>query len=58
MYARARLEQALQALGDLLMDRGEPYTVVAIGGGALQFRGLTERSTEDIDVVAMLSTAR
>lgn len=47
------LEQALEALGDLLLDRRERFEVAAIGGGALVLLGLIERATEDIDLVAI-----
>jgi hypothetical protein len=54
MYERRTLEAALQALGELLTDRGHAHQVVAIGGGALSLVGLTERSTEDIDLVGLI----
>ncbi|MEO7734686.1 MAG: DUF6036 family nucleotidyltransferase [Kofleriaceae bacterium] len=54
MYDRTTLETALQALGDLLADRGQPYVVVAIGGGALSLLGLIDRSTEDVDLVGLI----
>jgi hypothetical protein len=41
-------------LGELLADRGQAHQVVAIGGGALSLLGLTERSTEDIDLVGIM----
>lgn len=55
MYDRGTLETALRALGDLLADRGETFVVVAIGGGALSYLGLVERSTEDIDLVGLIA---
>jgi len=55
MYERRTLESALQALSDLLADRGEHHVAVAIGGGALSFLGLIERSTEDIDLVGFVN---
>src|SRR4051812_2929469 len=55
MYDRQTFEAALNALGELLADRGQPYVVVAIGGGALSLLGLIERSTEDIDLVGLLA---
>ena len=55
MYERQTFERALHALGDLLTDRNETYVVVAIGGGALSFLGLVERSTEDIDLVGLVA---
>ncbi len=47
------LRDALIALGDLLADRGTPYDLVLIGGGALLLVGLTTRATKDLDVVAL-----
>jgi hypothetical protein len=47
------LRDALTALGDLLDDRGTPYDLVLIGGGALVLLGLTSRATKDLDVVAL-----
>jgi hypothetical protein len=55
---RQSLEDVLRALGDLLADRGSKYEVVAIGGGALSLLGLIERSTFDIDVVALHDRAQ
>src|SRR4051812_30397032 len=57
MYDRRHLETALQALGDLLADRGHEHRVVAIGGGgALSMLGLVERSTEDLDLVGVIES--
>jgi len=47
-----RLELALQTLGQVLLDRGLAYDLVAIGGGALLLQDLVQRPTEDIDIVA------
>lgn len=55
MYELSTFESALMAVGELLADRGERHAVVAIGGGALSFLGLIQRSTEDIDLVALLA---
>jgi hypothetical protein len=61
MYEWSKLELALQDLGNLLRDRGQLLKICVIGGGALNLLGLIQRSTEDIDVVALvdetLSTA-
>jgi uncharacterized nucleotidyltransferase DUF6036 len=54
MLAATDLEKALAALGELLADRGHHYEVVAIGGGALAILGLVERSTRDLDVIALV----
>jgi len=40
-------------LGQLLLDRGHHYEVVAIGGGGLLLIGLIDRPTKDLDLVAM-----
>ena len=53
MFDHASLKDALSAVGDLLEDRGERFEVIAIGGGALLLLGLIERSTRDLDLVAM-----
>lgn len=54
MYAWSKLDLALRDLGDLLRDRGHSITICVIGGGALNLLGLIQRSTEDIDVVALV----
>ena len=54
MYPRGVLEAALEALGELVADRGEAHVVVAIGGGALSLLGLMERATEDVDLVGVI----
>ncbi len=48
------LEQALKTLGALLADRGHYYEVVAIGGGGLLLLGHIERSTKDLDLIALV----
>ena len=53
MLDRQGLENALVTLGELLSDRNERFKVVAIGGGALSLTGLIDRSTHDIDLVAV-----
>lgn len=50
----AELDTALSMLGDLLMDRGLSYEVVAIGGGGLLLLGLMIRTTKDLDLVALV----
>lgn len=54
MFVAADLEEALSALGQLLLDRGETFEVVAIGGGGLLLVGLITRPTKDLDLVALL----
>jgi hypothetical protein len=48
----AQLEHALELLGELLMEEGSYYEVVAIGGGSLLLLNQIERSTKDLDLVA------
>jgi len=48
------MEQALEALGEVLEHRGVSCDVVVIGGGALQLLGLITRPTKDLDVVAFV----
>lgn len=50
------LEQALDALGQVLADRGQPQEVVAIGGASLLLLGLIQRPTKDIDLVALVGS--
>lgn len=52
MFRDADLEEALHALGQVLLARGEAYDVVVIGGGALLLLGLVARPTKDLDAVA------
>lgn len=47
------LEEALGILGQLLLDRGLCYEVVAIGGGGLLLLGHILRTTKDLDLVAL-----
>ncbi|MCE5316805.1 MAG: hypothetical protein LLG04_05515 [Parachlamydia sp.] len=48
------LEEALTVLGQLLADRGQYYEIVAIGGGSLLLLKLIERTTRDLDLVALI----
>lgn len=50
----ASLEEALTVLGQLLADRGYYYEVVAIGGGSLLLLKQIERTTKDLDLVALV----
>jgi hypothetical protein len=49
----ALLEEVLGALGEELVDAGETYDLVVIGGSALLALGLIPRPTRDVDVVAL-----
>jgi hypothetical protein len=48
-------DQVLAALGEQLAAAGERYELVVIGGSGLLALGLIERSTRDVDIVALLS---
>lgn len=50
-------EELLLALGEQLAARGERYELVVIGGSALLALGLVERTTRDVDIVALRSEA-
>lgn len=52
MIDETRLHEAMTLLGTLLLERGQSFEVVAIGGGALLLLGLSQRATIDLDVVA------
>lgn len=54
MYTRDELDRALRLLGQVLQDRGLTYELAVIGGGALAMIGLIDRSTKDLDVVALV----
>src|SRR5207253_6368395 len=54
MLTAAELEAALQALGELLQERGHAYELAIIGGGALSIGTFIQRSTKDLDIVAMI----
>ena len=50
---RKDLENALQAVGELLSSAGQRISIVVIGGAALHLQGVIERTTRDVDVVAL-----
>lgn len=54
----AGLEEALTILGQLLADRGHYCEVVAIGGGSLLLLRQIERTTKDLDLVALVENGR
>lgn len=47
------LRAALQALGELLESDGLSARLVVVGGASLNLLGLVERSTSDVDVIAV-----
>jgi hypothetical protein len=50
-----RADALLRARGEQLVARGERFELVVIGGSALIALGFVERTTRDIDVVALLT---
>lgn len=53
MITPGRLEELLEALGQLLEARGHTYTLITIGGGSLLLQRLGVRPTRDLDVIAV-----
>jgi hypothetical protein len=52
------LEEVLTVLGQLLADRGQYYEIVAIGGGGLLLLRLIQRTTKDLDLVALVKNGQ
>jgi hypothetical protein len=48
-------DRILQALGEQIAVRGERFELVVIGGSALLALSLAERTTKDVDIVALRS---
>ena len=46
------IEQALQRVGELLAAARDPYTIVIIGGAALNLLVVVSRATRDVDILA------
>ena len=55
LQGRADIEQALQAVGELVAADSESYAVVILGGAALSLLGVIDRATRDVDIVAFAS---
>jgi len=53
MITPSRLEELLEALGQLLDERGLAYTLITVGGGSLLLLRLGVRPTRDLDVIAV-----
>jgi len=45
--------RALRALGEILASQGKSIAVVAVGGAALILHGFVQRTTRDIDIIAL-----
>lgn len=50
---KEKMDQLLRALGEQLAASGERHELVVIGGSGLLALGVIERSTRDIDIVAL-----
>jgi Nucleotidyltransferase of unknown function (DUF6036) len=48
-----RVRELLGALSEQLAAHGQHYELIVVGGSALLAQGLVERTTQDIDVVAL-----
>lgn len=46
------ISAALQRVGELLAAGGQSYSIVAIGGAAMNLLGYVSRATTDVDIVA------
>lgn len=53
--SRDAAERLLSALGEQLAAAGERYELVVIGGSGLLALGIIERSTRDVDLLALRS---
>ena len=52
MVTPVHLEEALQAVGDLLQAEGATAHLVLVSGAALNLLGLVPRTTSDVDIIA------
>lgn len=50
------IERAFDALGELLIAEGTEFGIVVLGGAALNLLGIVERTTRDVDVLAITSS--
>lgn len=48
------IERALSAAGELLAAEGKEAGIAVVGGTALNLLGIVERTTDDVDVIAIL----
>jgi hypothetical protein len=55
MLDLGRMHQALETLGDALLDRGLEYRLVVVGGAALLLPHQGRRPTQDVDVLTLAS---
>lgn len=52
LSGRSDVEKALQAVGEILASEGQAYSIVILGGAALNILGIVERPTTDVDILA------
>jgi hypothetical protein len=50
------IERVFDALGELLIAEGTEFGIVVLGGAALNLLGIVERTTRDVDVLAITSS--
>lgn len=48
-----RLNRVFTAVGELLAERNVEIGIVIVGGASLNLRGMIERTTQDVDVIAL-----
>ena len=53
----ARLERALQRVGELLEAGGREYAITIIGGAALSLHGWIHRTTDDADILTFATSS-
>ncbi len=51
--SQKEIVNALRALGEIMLSQGEPTAVVAVGGTALILQNIVERTTMDVDIIAI-----
>ena len=52
MIGSTQLRDLLSAVGELLEEKGEPASIVVVGGASLNLSGFVNRATDDVDVIA------
>jgi hypothetical protein len=55
---RNQTEQLLNAVGDQLAAVGASYSIVILGGAAMNLHGFVRRPTRDVDVLALVAEGR
>ena len=50
----AEIERALRAVGELLTAERAEVGIIVVGGTALNLLGIVERTTRDVDVLAIV----